>query len=83
MVLYVGSTAMEPTWISLFAILLLEMFSYFLKAVHMMRILHLELVLALESMIIKYFGFFMQDARIKAYLINVRNIHQGVDPGNA
>ena len=55
----------------------------FLKAVHMMRILHLELVLALESTNIKYFGFFMQDARIKAYLINVRNTHQGVDPGNA
>ena len=49
---------MEPTWISLFAILLLEMFSYFLKAVYMMRILHLELALALESMNTNYFGFF-------------------------
>ena len=66
-----------PTWISLSAILLLEMLSYFPKVVPMMRAFIWSCFWPPVINEYKVFWlFFMQEANTKAYLVNVRYIHQ-------
>lgn len=69
-------------WTYVSATLPLNKSCYFHKAVNQKMRLRLLLLLAVESMSIKSFGFSAQQENLKSIIMNVRYTHQSQDRGS-